>query len=128
MLVFETDENNQYFLATIKIHEAFVDEDAYLKKMGKERDAEAENVLENVLENRCADLSERQLAILNLIKENPTISQEQMSKTIGVTIKTVQRDLKAMNHIVQRVGGDNGGHWEIIKVGSINSTYEDNEK
>lgn len=113
--MFETDENNQYFLATIKIHEAFIDEDAYLKKMGKERDEEAGNVLENVLENRCADLSERQLAILNLIKENPTISQEQMSKNIGVTIKTVQRDLKAMNHIVQRVGGDNGGHWEIIK-------------
>ena len=27
--MFETDEHNQYFLATIKIHEAFIDEDAY---------------------------------------------------------------------------------------------------
>ena len=38
-----------------------------------------------------------------------------MSLKTGVTIKTIQRDLKAMNHIVKRVGGDNGGHWEIIK-------------
>lgn len=112
---FETDEHNQYFLATIKIHEAFIDEDAYLKKIGKERDMEAENEQENVLENKCADLTERQRVILNLIKGNSTISQEQMSLKTGVTIKTIQRDLKAMNHIVQRVGGDNGGHWEIIK-------------
>lgn len=110
---FETDEHNQYFLATIKIHEAFIDEDVYLRKIGKERDVEAENVLENVLENKYADLTERQRVILNLIKENSTISQEQMSLKTGVTIKTIQRDLKAMNHIVQRVGGDNGGHWEI---------------
>ena len=38
-----------------------------------------------------------------------------MSQKIGVTIKTIQRDLKAMNNIVKRVGGDKGGHWEIIK-------------
>ena len=74
-----------------------------------------ENVPENVLENKYADLTERQRVILNLIKENSTISQEQMSLKTGVTIKTIQRDLKAMNHIVKRVGGDNGGHWEIIK-------------
>lgn len=49
--IFETDENNQYFLATIKIHEAFIDEDAYLKKIGKERDDETANVPENVPEN-----------------------------------------------------------------------------
>lgn len=38
-----------------------------------------------------------------------------MSQKVGVTIKTIQRDLKAKNNIVKRVGGDNGGHWEIIK-------------
>lgn len=36
--VFETDEHNQYFLATIKIHEAFIDERAYLASIGKELD------------------------------------------------------------------------------------------
>lgn len=43
------------------------------------------------------------------------ISRDQMSQKTGVTIKTFQRDLNTMKHIVKRVGGDNGGHWEIIK-------------
>lgn len=113
--VFETDEHNQYFLATIKIHEAFIDEDAYLKKIGKERDAEAENEQENEQEFNYGELTERQRVILELIRKVPTISLEQMSKKIMRSVSTIRRDLKAMNHIVHRVGGDNGGHWEIIK-------------
>lgn len=38
-----------------------------------------------------------------------------MNKKMKVSKSTIQRDLAKMNGIVKRVGGDKGGHWEIIK-------------
>ncbi len=69
---------------------------------------------ENVQENVQEKLTKRQLLILSLIKANPHISLEQMSKETNVTLKTIHRDIKAMNNIVKRIGGDKGGHWEIF--------------
>ena len=76
---------------------------------------EQENEQENEQEEMYVDLTERQLVILNLIKDNPAISLEQMTKKAKVSMSTIRRDIKAMCHIVKRVGGDKGGHWEIIK-------------
>ena len=41
-------------------------------------------------------LTERQQKILNLIKESPTISAKQMSETLSVTTRTIERDLSLM--------------------------------
>lgn len=38
MPIFETDDRNMHFLATMPIHQAFVDEKAYLASKGKELD------------------------------------------------------------------------------------------
>lgn len=76
---------------------------------------EQENEQENEQEEKYVDLTERQLVILNLIKDNPAISLEQMTKKAKVSMSTIRRDIKAMCHIVKRIGGDKGGHWEIIK-------------
>src|SRR5574344_1554261 len=38
MPIFETDDRNGHFLATMSIHQAFVDEKAYLASIGKELD------------------------------------------------------------------------------------------
>lgn len=70
---------------------------------------------ENEQEERCVDLTERQLVILNLIKDNSAILLEQMTKKAKASMSTIRRDIKAMCHIVKRVGGDKGGHWEVIK-------------
>lgn len=40
--------------------------------------------------------TERQQKILNLIKETPTISAKQMSETLSVTTRTIERDLSMM--------------------------------
>ena len=44
-------------------------------------------------------LTERQQKILNLIKESPTITGRQMSKTLLVSQRTIERDLSAMQKI-----------------------------
>ena len=60
-------------------------------------------------------LTERQHKILNLIKELPTISAKQMSETLSVTTRTVERDLALMKKagILKREGKDNDGVWIV---------------
>ena len=41
-------------------------------------------------------LTERQQKILNLIKESPTITGKQMSETLSVSQRTIERDLSAL--------------------------------
>ena len=61
-------------------------------------------------------LTERQQKILNLIKELPTISAKQMSVTLSVTTRTIERDLSLMKKVgvLKREGKDNDGVWIII--------------
>ena len=61
-------------------------------------------------------LTERQQKILNLIKELPTISAKQMSETLSVTTRTIERDLSLMKKVgvLKREGKDNDGVWIII--------------
>ena len=61
-------------------------------------------------------LTERQQKILNLIKESPTISAKQMSETLSVTTRTIERDLSLMKKVgvLKREGKDNDGVWIII--------------
>ena len=61
-------------------------------------------------------LTERQQKILNLIKESPTITGRQMSETLSVSQRTIERDLSALqkNGVLKLVGKDNDGKWIII--------------
>ncbi|MBQ7634303.1 MAG: putative DNA binding domain-containing protein [Bacteroidaceae bacterium] len=60
-------------------------------------------------------LTERQQRILNLIKESPTITGKQMSETLSVSQRTIERDLSALqkNGALKREGKDNHGKWII---------------
>ena len=60
-------------------------------------------------------LTERQQKILNLIKESPTISAKQMSETLSVTTRTIERDLSMMKKagVLKREGKDNNGVWIV---------------
>lgn len=61
-------------------------------------------------------LTERQQKMLNLIKESPIISAKQMSETLSVTTRTIERDLSMMKKagVLKREGKDNNGVWIII--------------
>ena len=61
-------------------------------------------------------LPERQHKILNLIKESPTITGKQMSETLSVSQRTIERDLSALQKIgvLKRKGMDNDGMWVIV--------------
>ena len=58
-------------------------------------------------------LIERQQKILNLIKESPTITGRQMSDTLSVSQRTIERDLSTMQKkgVLKHEGKDNDGAW-----------------
>ena len=61
-------------------------------------------------------LTERQQKILNLIKGSPTITGKQMSETLSVSQRTIERDLSTLQKkgVLRHEGKDNGGIWVIV--------------
>ena len=62
-------------------------------------------------------LTERQRKICDLIKINPRISANEMSPVLSVVVKTVKRDLAAMQKmgVLIREGNTSAGHWIVIE-------------
>ena len=60
-------------------------------------------------------LTERQQKILDLIKESPTITGKQMSETLSVSQRTIERDLSALQKkgVLKHEGKDNDGVWIV---------------
>ena len=60
-------------------------------------------------------LTERQQKILNLIKESPTVTGKQISETLSVSQRTIERDLSALQKlcVLKREGKDNDGVWVV---------------
>ena len=50
------------------------------------------------------------------IKNNPKVTAEKIAGIIGVSSRTVERNIKLLkdNEYIVRVGADKGGYWEII--------------
>jgi predicted HTH transcriptional regulator len=59
---------------------------------------------------------DRDDSILNIIRENPSVTQAELAGKLGVSIRTAQRILDKMvkNGKICRIGAKKGGHWEII--------------
>ena len=63
------------------------------------------------------NLSEIQKSILKLICDNPNITQEELGRLLGVTLKTISRNFKVLleQNYVKRVGANKNGCWQVIK-------------
>ena len=75
------------------------------------------NVLKNVQKDVLKKLTDRQIDILELIAHTSSITFNEMSKRIHVSVKTIQRDFTAMRELgieVIRKGGNTYGEWEIV--------------
>jgi len=60
-------------------------------------------------------ISNRQQKIIDLIRANAEISQNEMASYLGIARSTVAKDIKHLQEceIIFRIGPDKGGHWEI---------------
>lgn len=57
-----------------------------------------------------------QQKILKAIKDNPFIIQDELSKVIGLSRKSIIKNMNKMkdNGLIKRVGAAKNGHWEIL--------------
>ena len=75
------------------------------------------DVLKNVQKDVLKKLTERQIDILELIVHSPTITLNEMSKRVGVSVKTIQRDFTEVRKLgiqINRKDGKTYGVWEVI--------------
>jgi ATP-dependent DNA helicase RecG len=134
---FETDEGRNYLIVTFRIHEGFK-----ANEISKQRqiivDTNVPNVLReaydvfnvpsvpnrapnvpNRVPNDAADAAnaintEVGRSIVRNIKENPTITYDELATAIGMTRKTVQRYIRQLKQegVLRRIGRTRG-EWEI---------------
>ncbi|MCH5310958.1 MAG: putative DNA binding domain-containing protein [Prevotella sp.] len=78
--------------------------------------ADISNVGDNVGDVSEMKLTERQLKMLDLIKESPTISGRKMSEILSVSQRTVERDISLLKKmgVIKREGNDVNGIWLIL--------------
>ena len=81
-----------------------------------ELDLPLKAVTENVTDNVTEKLSDRQRKIIEIISADPKISAEKIAKAVGVSSRTVKRDLLELTkkQIIVREGNDKDGERTIV--------------
>ena len=104
--VFKTDELNQYFLAELPIHPAFVGENVA-------RDVAPDVALD--VARGSEDVDSLESLIVNMIAKDKHVTRTDMAEVAKVSTKTIERQIKQMQDKVRYVGVGRKGHWEILK-------------
>ena len=79
-----------------------------------------ENVAQNVAQN------DRRSAIIKCIKENPYISRAKIAYILGVSVKTVERDIAEMSDMISYIGSAKNGYWQINNNNDTKTENPDN--
>ena len=59
----------------------------------------------------------KQIIVLNIIRENPSMSRDELAAKLEINVSAARKHLDALKQkgLLQRVGPDKGGHWEVVK-------------
>ena len=70
----------------------------------------------DVTETVTETVTERQKQILSLIIKDNKITTSELAAELAVTRMTISREISALKSlkILERIGGDKGGHWKVI--------------
>lgn len=102
--VFETTEYLELFLRNL-----LLDEENILsnRELHIGYNGEAENI---------EDVSERDITIMEILRNNPNITLQEVSDKIGKSLRTVKIAVKSLQErgLVERVGGRKNGTWKIV--------------
>lgn len=103
---FETDEDRSYFITRLYIHDKFVDHSNEEPKRSRKR-----------AEKEPKKGDERKQVILDILAENPTITQTQLMEEMNLTRKQIQRDMKELQKegLLVREGTNRSGRWMVKK-------------
>ncbi|OYT11336.1 MAG: hypothetical protein B6I18_04595 [Bacteroidetes bacterium 4572_112] len=70
-------------------------------------------LIKSILKKTSEKTSEK---ILSLLKENSNITISQMAEVIGVSSRSIERNVKKLKseRKLKRIGPDKGGYWEVL--------------
>ena len=73
--------------------------------------------LDKIIKNSNFVMNDIQNRIIELITNNNRITQNEIANIIGVNVRTIKRNFKVLidNSIVERIGSDKTGYWQILK-------------
>ena len=80
-----------------------------------QRKSATENATENATTQKTTQKTTQ--IMLQLMKETPEISIEELATACGITRDGINYNIKKLKEAghLRRIGGDNGGHWEVIE-------------
>ncbi len=99
---FETDDDHSYFISRLFVHEGFLKEEPERSRKGAEKEPKKR--------------AERKQTILEILKENSTMTQTQLMEKMSLSRKQVQKDMKELQEegALAREGSNRNGQW-IVK-------------
>ena len=76
------------------------------------------NVRKNVHKNNNDELTKIEKQILEIIEENPKITQSNIASKLKTVSKTIQRGIARLKEkeIIERIGSNRNGYWKIRKI------------
>ena len=103
------------YVTTVLLDDAL--DGAVLTSHKDERVNEKVNVKvnEKVNVNSVEDIGETQRKILNILRKNPSITQNAMSKLIGISLVHINKNMKILKEkgYITRIGSDKRGTWVV---------------
>lgn len=98
---FETDDDHSYFISRLFVHEGFLKEEPKRSRKGAEKEPKKG--------------AKRKQVILEILKENPTMTQTQLMEEMRLTRKQVQKDMKELQEegVLAREGSNRNGQWVV---------------
>ena len=109
-------ENNE-----LKNRYTHIDYDEYIKKFGENEKSSEKNQSINdtakITQKITVKITVNQQKIIDVIKENPFATQEELSSIVGIARLNINKNMKKLQEkgIIKRIGADKNGHWEVIE-------------
>ena len=106
-------ENNE-----LKNRYTHIDYDEYIKKFGKNEKSSDKNLpVKNKNLPVNLPVNKVQAELVQLLKENPSYTYDDLAEKISRTRETVRGNLRKLEemNLIKRVGADKNGHWEVIE-------------
>ncbi|MBQ6070971.1 MAG: winged helix-turn-helix transcriptional regulator [Bacteroidales bacterium] len=91
-----------------------------IERVTKGSQALGRNVPEKDLEKDLEKLTDNQRKILAIMKENPYVTQSELSSLIGINSKNIRNNIAKLKSTgrLTRVGPDKGGWWKVVETGN----------
>lgn len=96
---FDFDEDRTFFEVDFYIHPAFKEEQTKVVSIN----------------NESLNLGERAILILDIIKNNPSVTASEIAEKIEISKRATEKHLSKLKSagILNRIGSDKSGHWTI---------------